>query len=90
MKIKLRYGHRDLRSVDVSRRDCPMLDCFQPGHYTHHTSAGASGCGSRTDKHLSCVWRDGRGCPLKRKQRIAAPPRYRLRCGVWEEIRNAP
>ena len=84
MRIKLRYGYRDLRNVDVRWPYCPMLDCFQPGYHTHYTPCGASGCSSRTDENLSCVRRDGRGCPPAERQHDVDPPRYRKQRGIWK------
>ena len=64
----------DGRYVDVTERQCPTYACFRPGHYTHRTSCGASGCSSRTDESLSCLTWYEHGCPLIRV--LAGPNRF--------------
>ncbi len=62
MKVKIKNGEKFVM-VKVLDRDCPKRTCFRYGYYTHHNAAGYSGCFSRTDNSLSCLYRDNFGCP---------------------------
>jgi hypothetical protein len=86
----------DGRLVEVAEPRCKDLACLRVGHFTHHSAAGASGCSSWTDPHLSCLTRDAHGCPPYEKRRFAARhapdctgPRYawRLRRGGLNRVR---
>ena len=65
MKIKI-----DGQDVRVLRADCRDNSCLVVGRYVHHSSAGASGHSSWSDKELSCITRDNHGCPPEDKQRL--------------------
>ncbi len=62
MNIRIKYGNK-ITDVFVREKQCRSKPCFRPGHYTHHTACGASGCSSRTDDNVSCLTRENHGCP---------------------------
>lgn len=70
----------DGRTVSVLEEACRYRTCLYVGHYTHHSpGAGASGRFAWTDEHLSCVCRDGQGCPPE-GERVISPERAHPDC----------
>lgn len=77
MKIRLRRG--GILDVDVRDACCPTLTCFWAARHVIRGYAG-----SVITDSWECGWREQRGCPPMVK--VAAPPRYRKRRGVWESL----
>lgn len=82
--IRWRYDRGVIKKVDVRDAHCPTLACFVPARHTTRSSAGASGCNSRTTEEWECLTRDQRGCPATTRQPDATEGRYRKRDGAWE------
>lgn len=81
--IRLRFGPRDVRTIDVRDPECPARECFWPSrHLVRSPGAGASG-GSRTTDEWECGRREQCGCPPF--PRVATAPAYQRVGGVWQE-----
>ena len=81
--IRLRFGPRDIRRVDVRAPTCPQLLCFYPSRHTTQSAAGASGCSSRSTQNWECGTRERQDCPPADHRRFSR--NYSKHGGIWEE-----
>ena len=84
-EIRVRFGPRDIRTVDVADERCPQRSCFWATRHTIRSNAGFSGCSSRTTNYWTCGRREQGGCPQDKDQHFENPPRYQKRNGIWRE-----
>jgi hypothetical protein len=84
MRVRVRFGYRDIRNVDVSDSGCPLLDCFVPARHTIRSCVGASGCAAQTTNNFECRTREDHSCPNREQREKSDPPLWRKINGAWE------
>jgi len=87
MKVRVRFGPRDIRHVYCVDSRCPTLDCFWLTTHVIHSSVGASGCGSCNTEDWCCGTNDQRGCPPAAERRVGTGE-WTKRGGIWAKAKE--